>query len=179
MRLSLLTKTLVLLISFFIHGCAQTALDLPPDYGSKNSNIHLDESNFTNADLAITCPQIDEELIELRNQRAAIRTQIVASRESDQTIGYWSSVLFSPLWLAIDNDEDNKDLINRVQERIDTLIGLSRLKSCKRKPLRSDVASEFGQELQQLVELQEKGVISSDEFLELRSRTFNKYYPQN
>lgn len=179
MRSILLTKIAVLLAALFSYSCAHTAPDLPPDYGSENSSIHLDESKFEKADLALGCQQIKEELTELRNQKAAIKSQIVASRESDQSIGYFSSVIFPPLWLAIDNDDDFKALLDRVQERIDTLISLSRLKYCRKSQRRIEVSSDFEQELKELVELRENGVVSPSEYLELRSRIFDKYYPEN
>jgi hypothetical protein len=178
-QLNLLNRVVLVVFCTYTAGCSQPARKLPLDYGSVNSNIRIEESQFSNEDLALTCSLIDEEMAELRNQSAAIESQIIASRGSDQGLGFAASVIFPPLWLAIDNDEEYKVLMARVHERIDTLTGLRRVKSCQKNSPSSEDASDFEQELEQLVDLREKDVISSEEFLELRSRVFNKYYLQN
>lgn len=178
-RLNLLNRGILVACVINAAGCSQPARELPPDYGSINSNTRIEESQFSNEDLLLSCARIDEEMTELRNQNAAIESQIIASRGSDQGWGYTASVIFPPLWLAIDNDEEYKELLTRVHERVDTLISLRRIKSCQKNSAASVDSSGFEQELEKLMDLKEKDAISSADFLELRSRVFKKYYPQN
>lgn len=120
---------------FFTHflilvGCAQTAPSLPPDVGSINSIETLSASQFEDSDLQLTCGEIEDRIVALRDQSEEVRERIAENRGDDQALGFFASLVFPPLWLAMDNDEDGKNLANRIQDRIDTLLSLRRLKTC-------------------------------------------------
>ncbi|MBV1877700.1 MAG: hypothetical protein KUG79_08665 [Pseudomonadales bacterium] len=160
-----------------VGSCTQSALELPADYGSINSKP-LDASMFENADLQLVCSQIDEERNALKNQRVAIRNNIVTSRSGDQIVGYIASVAFPPLWLAVDNQSGQKSQVRSVEHRLDTLGQLTRFKSCLQESQSVDPGSAFERELNELSMLQKQGSISQEEYAVLRLGAFKKHYPE-
>lgn len=111
-------------------GCTQSATTLPPDYGSLNSSEAISSSQFGQSDLSLSCEEIYDSIVVLRQQREALRQEITANREQDQAIGFFAALVFTPLMLTMDNDEDEKNFLDRIQTRIDTLTSLRRFKFC-------------------------------------------------
>ena len=174
---SLINLLRVVLPIVVLSGCTEAALQLPEDYGSINSKP-LDSSSFQESDLQLTCGQIEEEKTALKNQRAAIRNNIVAGRDGDQIVGYVASVAFPPLWFAVDNQSDRKAQIRLVENRLDTLYRLTRFRSCSVAGDAKVSKSGFEYELDQLASLRQSGAISEEEHAQLRMGIFKKYYPE-
>tara|TARA_E500000331_G_scaffold342566_1_gene376318 strand:- start:957 stop:1421 length:465 start_codon:yes stop_codon:yes gene_type:complete len=151
-------------------------LELPEDYGSIHSK-QLDDSNFQPADLALSCAQINEDKNALRDQRTAIRNNIVTSRDGDQIVGFIASVAFPPLWLAVDNQSDKKSQIKFVEMRLDSLNQLVRFKSCFEASDFTSSISEFERDLSELTDLKSQNVITEEEYTKLRRAVFERYYP--
>lgn len=175
MQSNLLSRGWTVTIVLSLFACAQSALDLPEDYGSVDAN-RLNPSMFDEADLRKECGDIENERLALKDQRVAIDKNIVASREGDQLVGYIASVAFPPLWLALDNDSEKKQQLIVVQKRLDMLTKLTRFRSCY-DDLVQGSRSSFEKELDQLDELKERGALSEKEYSLLRLGVFKKYFP--
>lgn len=177
-RLSLLIKlSRAMAICVLVASCTQPALKLPADYGSIDAGP-LDASMFESSDLELSCSQIVSERVALKDQRSAIRNNIVASREGDQFVGYIASVAFPPLWLAVDSQSQKKSQIRQVEQRIDTLTRLVRYNSCLQDAPKDESPSSFEAELDQLTALREEGSITREEYEILRLAAFRKHYPE-
>jgi hypothetical protein len=135
----------------------------------------MDTSMFDVADIKTSCTELGRERSALKDQRIALETAIVASRSSDQVVGYVAGFL-PPLWLTLDDHTDQKERIVQIQERLDLLAQLARFKKCSRDSANAPESS-FETELDRLDSLKAQGKLSDEEYSTLRQGVLRKYYP--
>jgi hypothetical protein len=123
-------KSSIIVVILGALGCVSPAPDLPVDYGSINAPNKLNEEQFQASDLALECDKIIDQLKSTEKQLDEVNSAILQSRDDEQTIGMVANLLFTPMWLLIDNNGDLKVVKGDLQDRIDSLILLSRFKSC-------------------------------------------------
>jgi hypothetical protein len=121
---------MILLCSFMFFGCAKNAPELPTDYSSIHSENHLSDKDFEPYMLKLTCEQIATQLKELNTINEDNVNKIKATRTGDQTAGYFATLLFPPLWFAIDTHDDTKVKIDEVNKQKDSYYKLQVYKSC-------------------------------------------------
>ncbi|RXI43646.1 hypothetical protein CRU99_06860 [Malaciobacter mytili] len=130
-QLNLLSKIGLLIIILLLSGCAKNAPSLPKDYSSVDSKSKLSKDDFTSKLLQLDCQEIKVQLEQLDKINETNISKIKSTRVKDQTIGYISTVLFPPLWFAIDNHTDEKSKIDEVYKQKDNLFKLQAYKKCK------------------------------------------------
>ncbi|AXH15352.1 hypothetical protein CP985_08950 [Malaciobacter mytili LMG 24559] len=130
-QLNLLSKVGLLIIILLLSGCAKNAPSLPKDYSSVDSKNKLSKDDFTSKLLQLDCQEIKVQLEQLDKINETNISKIKSTRVKDQTIGYISTVLFPPLWFAIDNHTDEKSKIDEVYKQKDNLFKLQAYKKCK------------------------------------------------
>ncbi|MFV0562822.1 hypothetical protein [Malaciobacter mytili] len=130
-QLNLLSKVGLLIIILLLSGCAKNAPSLPKDYSSVDSKSKLSKDDFTSKLLQLDCQEIKVQLEQLDKINETNISKIKSTRVKDQTIGYISTVLFPPLWFAIDNHTDEKSKIDEVYKQKDNLFKLQAYKKCK------------------------------------------------
>lgn len=121
---------LLLFAALALDGCARTAPDLPPAYGTSGGPGLPDLTHFDQDDAALTCEKIAAERFRIRRDMEAIETTIIAKHGTNQGIGYAAGVIFPPLLLAADNSLKAKELLDANQARLDRLALLERVKAC-------------------------------------------------
>lgn len=119
----------LLVLGITAAGCFRPVPDLPPDYGSVNSRLKLSEKDFSESDLAMTCPEIEEEVASLSRLNRLAEAEIESDRTQNQVAGYFAALFVLPI-AAVDTNEKQVDLLNANQERLDALVKLKRFKSC-------------------------------------------------
>ncbi len=119
-------------------ACARSAPELPTDYASVNATSSLSDADFEQVDINATCEEVAAEKEGVLADYAMLEQQITSSRQEEQTAGYLSAVLFPPAALAIDRKEDEKERLDEMQARLDTLSALQRYKSCRQTPETAD-----------------------------------------
>lgn len=130
-QLNLLSKIGLLIIILLLSGCAKNAPSLPKDYSSVDSKSKLSKDDFTSKLLQLDCQEIKVQLEQLDKINETNISKIKSTRVKDQTLGYISTVLFPPLWFAIDNHTDEKSKIDEVYKQKDNLFKLQAYKKCK------------------------------------------------
>ena len=130
-QLNLLSKiAFTLFVVLFLNSCAKNAPSLPKDYGSVESSEKLTEEDFDKEFLKLTCKDISLQLMKLDSINKKNINKINSTRVEDQATGYVASVLFPPLWFAIDKHSDTKDKIDEVYRQKDKLFKLQSYKKC-------------------------------------------------
>lgn len=129
--LNLLSKIGLFLLIFLLLGCAKSAPTLPKDYSSVDSKSKLSDEDFNSKLLQLNCEEIKVQLEQLDKINETNISKIKSTRVQNQTIGYISTVLFPPLWFAIDNHTDEKAKIDELYKQKDNLFKLQAYKKCK------------------------------------------------
>ncbi|MBO6784204.1 MAG: hypothetical protein JJ899_13175 [Alphaproteobacteria bacterium] len=110
-------------------ACARSAPELPPDYGSVSATDRLSASDFTSADLRLTCGDIVSEQKAMTETARQLTGVIEANRQHNQVAGYFGGLFLFPL-VAVRENPDEKTKLDRMQDRWDTLTQLKRFKDC-------------------------------------------------
>ena len=110
-------------------ACARPAPELPPDYGSVDTENRLTADQFSQADLALSCPAIRTEQNGLTDEASRLTGVIRDSKDYNEAIGILGALFIVPA-LAADQNPDEKRRLNEIQSRWDTLVALHRFKSC-------------------------------------------------
>lgn len=118
------------LFVFAAGGCARSAPELPPDYGSVDAPKRLSIGDFSKADMKMSCPDLDREFALLSKKMEALDHQIRSKHGSNQAAGYIAGVLFPPALLAMESSSEQKQALDQHQDRSDTLLALKRVKNC-------------------------------------------------
>lgn len=113
-------------------GCNRPAPDLPPDYGSVDAVVRSNLTDFDPEDRELTCPEIDGKRRMLREEAERLTARIAHRHSGNQAAGYVGAVLFAPALLALNLSEEEKNKLNTLQARDDTLIRLKSVKLCER-----------------------------------------------
>ena len=114
-----------------VAACARSAPELPPDYGSVDSTTPSPAlSDFDEVDAAMSCTAIADEKARLRRKMAQLNAQITGKHGDNQVAGYVGGVLFPPLLLATDHSLDEKEALDKFQDRVDRLALLQRIRAC-------------------------------------------------
>lgn len=107
-------------------GCARDAPDLPPISSVIVSPARVEAS----ANQEIQCNQLFQERADIRLEMKQIEIGITASRQSDQTAGYFAGILFPPAALGIDQKEFQKAQLDERQAKLDRISMERRLLAC-------------------------------------------------
>lgn len=122
---------LILVCIVFFSSCSKEAPSLPQDYTSVDSQSSIDNTEFSTELIKLTCDDINLQLQALNKMNENNINAISKTRHKDQAVGYFASVFFPPLWLAIDTHEETKDKIAEVYKQKDNLYKLKVYKKCK------------------------------------------------
>ncbi len=120
------------LVAFLLAGCAGSAPPLPKDYGSVDA-AKPSLSQFDAEVRQLTCEEIDAELETLHMQETLINQEIAGERGGNQAIGFVAGLAFPvllPLFAAADFHGDEKDALELLNKRRDTLLTLEVAKDC-------------------------------------------------
>ena len=109
-------------------ACTRGAAPLPADRSSINARPAV-ASDFSQADLALTCEQIETERSTLSERAAEAEKVVLADRQRNQIAGYFAALFILPI-VAVDTHQERLSLITMTQMRLDTLRDLSRYRSC-------------------------------------------------
>jgi len=122
------TSFCLIALAIAVGGCTRSAPDLPPDYGSVNASRQT-LASFPAHMRNLNCAQIAsrEADLEARNQKA--EEIIKSNRTRNQVAGYLGALYLVPV-VAIENDEDQKALLDKNQREVDQLKQLQRVKRC-------------------------------------------------
>ncbi|HET9577199.1 MAG TPA: hypothetical protein VFP44_05190 [Usitatibacter sp.] len=85
-------------------------------------------------DAPTSCANLLQEWAAIARARDAAEADIAAHRASNQALGYFAGVLFPPLVLGIDNDDEAKQRLEELQVRRDELIQAGRELRCPQLP---------------------------------------------
>ncbi len=129
-QLPLPSKLSVLLCAGLVVGCARSAPQLPPDYGSVHSKEKLTLENFSEEDRLRTCDTVERDMAAIISEVKAVESGIEAKHRSNEVAGYFAGVLFPPLILATDHSTEAKKILEQRQARWDQLLALKRVKNC-------------------------------------------------
>jgi hypothetical protein len=125
-----LNKIFSFFFIFIFIGCSKEAPNLPNDYSSINKKEVLNSDNFNKELLELSCDDIKLQVVELNKIIDLNINEINSTRTENQTLGYFSLVIFPPLWFAINNHESEKDKIEEVYKQKDLLFKLESFKQC-------------------------------------------------
>ncbi|RVU39170.1 hypothetical protein EOI86_07940 [Hwanghaeella grinnelliae] len=114
-------------------ACARNAPALPKDSSSINAEGSLSTEDFSDADIAMSCEQIDVEQDRIRTDAAAYGQEIAKNRGQNQAAGYVAGVLFPPALLATVHNDAEKAELDALQARFDVIQALKRVKNCPSK----------------------------------------------
>lgn len=112
-----------------LSACARPAPQLPPDYGSVNTDAKLTADQFSSEDLRLSCTEIVEAQESLTDEAGRMTGVISDSKGYNETIGILGALFIVPA-LAADQNEDEKRRLDEIQKRWDTLVALKRFKTC-------------------------------------------------
>ncbi len=129
-QLPLPSKLSVLLCAGLVVGCARSAPQLPPDYGSVHSKENLTLENFSEEDRLRTCDTVERDMAAIISEVKSVESGIEAKHRSNEVAGYFAGVLFPPLILATDHSTEAKKILEQRQARWDQLLVLKRVKNC-------------------------------------------------
>lgn len=129
-QLPLRSKLSVLLCAGLVVGCARSAPQLPPDYGSVHSKEKLTLENFSKEDRLRTCDTVERDMTAIISEVKAVESGIEAKHRSNEVAGYFAAVLFPPLILAADHSTEAKKILEQRQAQWDQLLALKRMKNC-------------------------------------------------
>ncbi len=130
-RLSTLNKFLLIIVFLLaLYGCATSAPDLPPDYGSVHSKHRLSVDDFDPETANLTCEEIKQELVELNSEHVIQSQEIGDKRDSNQTIGFFGSLFFLPAYLATDSSAQANEKITNLHFAKDKLYKAQVFKQC-------------------------------------------------
>ena len=116
--------------SLLLAACAGTAPSLPPDRSSVNATHSLSESDFEKQDLALSCAMIKDENDRIRAEANKFNNAINKNSKNNQVAGYITGVLFLPAVLATKQNTAEKENLDALQLRFDTLQRLKRFRDC-------------------------------------------------
>ncbi|WP_025899436.1 hypothetical protein [Sneathiella glossodoripedis] len=129
-KITFLRSVLVLLALSVVNGCARSAPDLPPSFSEANKHEIEKEIGVSEEQKRLTCEQIksrqDEILIRYTENEAVIKS----NRAHNQVVGYFGAVLFLPLLVAADHDQEAKTELDNLQKEKDQLNYLVKVKNC-------------------------------------------------
>lgn len=112
-----------------LSACARSAPDLPPDYGSVNPSTTLTADHFGVADLDLSCADIVVEREAMTTEAGNMTGAIRQNRHHNQVAGYLGGLFIFPL-IATRGNSGEKQRLDQIQERWDTLTMLDRYKKC-------------------------------------------------
>lgn len=112
-----------------VSACARSAPDLPPDYGSVNPSTELTAEQFSATDLNMSCEGILAERDATKLEASQMTGAIHDNREHNQTVGYFGALFILPYVATVQNS-DEKQRLDEIQQRWDTLAMLHRFKTC-------------------------------------------------
>jgi hypothetical protein len=107
-------------------ACSTAAPPLPPERADARA---LD--TFPAEDARMSCDQIAEEWQATARDRQAAHQNIAANRHNNQVAGYIGATIFPPAYLATEGNYADKERLDQIQSRRDTLIELARTKRCQ------------------------------------------------
>lgn len=113
-------------------ACNRPAADLPPDYGSVTARNTVSLAEFSAADQALSCPDVDRARVALKGEADELTKKIMSHRSNNQTAGYIGGALFLPVLFALELSAEDKASLDRIQGRDDTLLKLKSVKRCPR-----------------------------------------------
>ena len=102
-----------LLLAIGLAGCARSAPDLPPNFGSAPSP-QMEEGARVQR-----CTALKTEIGTLRDEIKVAEDVIAGRRHQDQVQGYFAAVLFPPAMLLIDQQKAQKNALDNRQAQID------------------------------------------------------------
>ena len=117
-------------IALLLGACAAGAPALPPDTTGSTSLHHVSVNDFTPADAALSCTDINAESAELKVKIEQANANIMANRAGNQAAAYIGAVIFPPAYLATEGNYADKDAIKAAYARQDVLLKLTILKGC-------------------------------------------------
>jgi len=91
-------------------------------------------SEFSAKDQALDCQAIDEQLRVLTVIARANSAEIANNRQGNQVAGYFAGFFLLPA-IALEGNSEEKEELDRIQKRWDTLVSLKRVKGCRTKIL--------------------------------------------
>jgi hypothetical protein len=115
--------------ALILSGCVASAPALPPDTTSANAATHAKLEDFSSADAALTCADINAEGASIESRMQADTGKVEGNRTRNQIAGYFGALYLVPLLAMEPNDPEKKD-IAKLYARRDILIKLSVVKSC-------------------------------------------------
>jgi len=127
-RCVLYSKAWVVCALLVMSACTQPAQPLPPDYGSIRG-AELKETDFSTADLALSCDAIANERAREATRVEQAEAVIKSDRTGNQIAGYFGALFLLPL-VAVETNEAQVALIDESKRRIDTLRTLTLYRRC-------------------------------------------------
>jgi hypothetical protein len=120
-----------LALPLLLAGCQAGAPALPPDTTAVNATRTVTLADFTTADAALGCDQIQAERRRVADAMQAANQRIAADREQNQVAGYFLGVLyFAPYAASQGTTHPQKDEVAQLYARQDTLIKLATFRRC-------------------------------------------------
>lgn len=110
-------------------ACSTDAPPLPADTTSVNRAHDITLADFPPSDQALTCADIAAQQQQISTEMQADTTAIANNRERNQVAGYLSVWFILPAFAMESNDSERND-VNRLYGRRDTLRELADLKAC-------------------------------------------------
>jgi hypothetical protein len=119
----------LVLVSSMLAGCAGPAPDLPTDTTGTTSLHHVAASDFTPADVALSCAEIKAQHDEQNARIDRANANVIANRSGNQAATLAGAIV--PLaYIGTEGNYSDKDAIKDATARRDVLDKLAVLKHC-------------------------------------------------
>jgi hypothetical protein len=119
----------LILSALVLSACARSAPDLPPDYGSVKPTAKLSADSFDADDLRLNCSDMESQKQALTSEASQLNGIIQGNRQHNPVAGYLGGLFLFPALAARENPEE-KNRLDGIQARWDTLIQLGRFRQC-------------------------------------------------
>lgn len=112
-------------------GCAQPSRELPPDLSARPASERLLAEDKQSREYALPCTELRRELNVTNHQAAELDQRLRATQSDNQGKGIAGILIFSPLMLTMDQQEDTKKLLLELETRKDRLLRISQARNCQ------------------------------------------------
>lgn len=122
-------KGWALALALVCGACSTAAPPLPADTTALNRTATVTLKDFREEDAALSCAEIGQERVALRQRMQDANAAIEGNRKHNQTVGYLGSLFLLPA-IAAKTNEEEKDFLVSAQQRMDILNKLNGAKGC-------------------------------------------------
>ena len=120
-----------LIVAVFLAGCANRAIDLPPDLSHLPIKDRLLENDKATAEFCMTCDNLKTQLEQTKMSILSVENQLSSIQNTNQSKGSIGILLFSPMMLTMQNTDELSAEYRQLDKRKELLLRIKSARECE------------------------------------------------